>query len=387
MASVAYARGAQLAALHATLVALRSHAAEATVKHPAPVAELDAAKHQLRDWIEAQLDSLKDLDTNAAFEHRVNEALKPVSVTVGNDEQNLLGTLGQVRLGSESGVLTVITAVGIFCQYDMSAYAYQLVNGHWKRVWESEQDAAKDYAPQHLIAVHVLQPFHEGGESGPIYVMTLGNEWGCASNWHSVYYRVWRVDASRTKLLIDGSGFAWLRTDLYAVGRIAQDGSDAPVDVLVEFTESSVDAGVHAREAVGHFLIEGDKVRRVDPVALSPRDFVDEWLTQGWKASADWSGSPALESWHRRLHRDDVFGDFIRPTTHCETPDLWQVGFEPQDAERDFAPESDVYFLVRWRPPYHFTIFDINSEPWPDCTQEDPEADEWRTLFPIQGWR
>jgi len=28
----------------------------------------------------------------------------------------------------------------------------------------------------------------------------------------------------------------------------------------------------------------------------------------------------------------------------------------------------------------------IAEKPWPRCTQEDPEADEWRTLFSVQEW-
>jgi hypothetical protein len=111
--------------------------------------------------------------------------------------------------------------------------------------------------------------------------MTLGNQWGCASTWHTVYYRVWRVDASAPKLLIDRSEDAWLRAGEYIIGSIGQDwvNKSAPVDVLIELTERSIDGGVHNREAIRHFLIDGDKGRRVAPIALSPRDFVDEWLT------------------------------------------------------------------------------------------------------------
>jgi len=50
-------------------------------------------------------------------------------------------------------------------------------------------------------------------------------------------------------------------------------------------------------------------------------------------------------------------------------------------------PEPEVYFLVRWRPPYHFTMMEISHKPWPRCTQEDREADEWRTVFATQEWR
>jgi hypothetical protein len=193
---------------------------------------------------------------------------------------------------------------------------------------------------------------------------------------------------SRFKTLIDRSEFAWLRTGTYIVGSIGQDWVDksAPVDVLIEFTERSIDGGVHNRETIRHFLIDGDKVRRVAPVALSPRDFVDEWLTQLWDESSAWSASPALSQWHEKIHADFVGGDF-GDTAHCETPDLWQVDFAPSNEKKDFAREPDVYFLVRCSPPYRFTMVNVADQPWPLCKQVGREADQWRTLFNTQDWR
>jgi hypothetical protein len=55
-----YAQDAQLSALRATLATLHSHAAEAAIEIHGGRPELTVAKHQLRDWIESQLDSVKD---------------------------------------------------------------------------------------------------------------------------------------------------------------------------------------------------------------------------------------------------------------------------------------------------------------------------------------
>jgi hypothetical protein len=387
MAGAASAQDAQLGALHATLATLHSHAAAATIESPGSGPDLTLAKHQLRDWIEMQLGSIEDAGDEKAVADHINETLKAVDATDRGDDQNLLGSLGEVRFSLESGLLIITTAVGILCQYDESAYGYKHVNGRWQRIWESEQNdySPNKYAPQHIIAVHVWQSFKDGREDGPAFVMTLGNHWGCASWWHPVYYRVWRVDPSGSKLLIDGSEMAWLRAEAFAVGSIAQDrtGKNAPLDVLIEFTEGSIDTGVHNREAIRHLLIEGDNVRRVDPVALSPRDFVDEWLTRGWNESANWSASASLRKWHGRVDG----GEFGHATVHCETPDLWQVAFVPRNAQKNFEPEPKVYFLVRWRPPYHFTMVDVSNKPRVRCTQEDRQADEWRTLFSTQEWR
>lgn len=383
MAAFASAQDAQLDALHATLVTLYSHAKEATLDTRGARPELTVAKQQLRDWIEMRLDSLKDAQDTKALSDRINEALAPVSVAGSGDDQgadeNLLGSLGEVRFSSEAGLLIVLTAVGIVCGDDDSAYGYRLVNGRWRRVWESEQNdyTPQKYAPQRIVAVHVSHSFQIGRPNGPPFVLTLGNQEWCTSAFHPVYYRVWRVDSAGQRLLIDRTEGAYWHAETYLVGSIVQDreSESPPVDVLIEFTEKSVDPADHLREAVRHFLIEGDKVRRVDPVALSPRDLVDEWLTRAWKESATWSESPALQQWHTKLHSDLVAGRFTDATKHCRTPDLWQVAFD------------QVYFLVRWRPPYHFTMTNVSDKPWPLCTQPDPEADAWRTLFNTQEWR
>jgi len=71
----------------------------------------------------------------------------------------------------------------------------------------------------------------------------------------------------------------------------------------------------------------------------------------------------------------------------CRTPDLWQVAVTPSNAKKDFKPEPEVYFLVHWAPPYHFTMVDVSNQGWPRCAQKDPDADTWRTLFNTQEWR
>ena len=391
MAVSASAEDAQLKALHATLVTLRAHAESPSGGDPATWTELSVAKHQLRDWIETQLGTLPHPGDEHAFADGLNGALRGVSVRSDKDDPDPAGSLGDVRVSNENGLLTVTTAIGISCQRDESAYVYRRIDGRWRRVLESEQSNAnpKQYAPQHNLVVHVWQGFKDNHEVGPAFVMTLGHEWGCASAWHRVYYRIWRVDASGAKPLIDGSAEAYLRAGSFIVGSIGQDRFDqkAPIDALIEFSQRSVDTAIHNREAIRHFLIDGDQIRRIDPIALSPRDFVDEWLTSGWNESATWSASPCLSKWHRKLHADWVGGEFSRATMHCQTPDLWQIAFAPSNAQKNYATEPEAYFLVRWRPPYHFTLVDVSEKPWPRCVTEDLEADEWRTLFNTQDWR
>jgi len=377
----------RLGALHKTLEALHAQTHVSAINR-GEGPNLTRAKHQLRDWIESRLDSAGSAVDPLKLSPRINAALKRISIHSDKDEQNLLGSLGQVELNWSSGLLTVITQIGILCQHDASAYVYEQVNGKWNRIWESEQDDYLHYKPQYISAVHVWRSNPNGNPGEPVYILTLGNEWGCESAWHTVYYRIWRVNAADSKLLVDQSGFAYLRSRGYIAGSIAKSAPDfsGPVDAFIEFTQFGGDAGL--REAVRHFSIEGDRVRRVDPVALSPRDFIHEWMSQPWSQSSEWSSSsPELRAWHKKLHVDLVTGSFLETTKHCQTPDLWQVDFMPSSSNKNVVAGQDLYFQIRWTPPYRFTLVDVSVQPWPGCTQPDPEADAWRTLFSSQGWR
>ena len=41
-----------------------------------------------------------------------------------------------------------------------------------------------------------------------------------------------------------------------------------------------------------------------------------------------------------------------------------------------------LYFLMRWTPPYHFTLIDVAKTAGADCDQPWQDADALTTLFP-----
>ena len=183
-------------------------------------------------------------------------------------------------------------------------------------------------------------------------------------------------------MLVDGRHDAFLGSFWPIAGAVTAG------DFLVEFRARSIDGGIHSRAAIFHYRIDREKVTRVDPLALSPRDFVEEWLTHEWvKEAADWSegGSrPSRRDWHLKLHKDFVSGSNAIPTRHCaSSPDLWQVAFDFSEPPTPWdKPPVATYFLVRWRPPYRFTMVRVGSQPDLRCKEVDPAADEQPTLFP-----
>lgn len=275
------------------------------------------------------------------------------------------------------------TGVGIECGFDESAYLYSWTDEGWRRVWQTEQNTytEREYKPQTIEAVLVSSY----SQTNDYVLLTLGWQSWCLSGWHDVYYRAFRLGPDPSAApLVDGDEYAYIAVDPPIQGSITRD------DILIEFTVHSIDGGVLIRKAIRHYKIERDGVKRTDPLALTPRDFVDEWLTNNWRAAALWSEAPGrvnARDWHKKLHQDSVAGEFIYPTMHCaDTPDVWQVGvdFSHPPTPSDETPKG-TYFLVRWRPPYQFTMVEVSDHPSQNCLEEDRELDdESHTLFPIQ---
>ncbi len=351
----ASAQERSLAALQATLVSLRPLAnGHRETRGATP--ELTVAKHQLRDWIESRLPGFAQNGDEDRLARELGDGLRESGLLCEpRCAMSILGFLDNVRISREREFLIIRTSLGIWCGYDDSAYVYEWIANRWQRIWESEQDtyAPKRYLPQGIHAVHISPPDRQGSR----LLLSLGSQPGCSSAFQPVYYRVWRVnsDAHRSKLILNKSEFA-------NVGDYPPtQGAVEPADVRIELTLGGTGYGL-AHQAVRHYAVHGDRTEQIDPIATTPRDFVEEWLDAPWTQSAGRADSASLKAWHQRLHREDGMGDFPGPTIHCSShPDLWQVSTHLQD-----APE--MYYLVRWRQPDHFAMAGVSEHPFEDCS-------------------
>ena len=368
---------AALGQIRAALAPMRANPL-ANVETRGATAEFDGIKHQLRDWIEPQLAGVKPGGDVGAVQRKLNEELERAGLRCNANP----GCLGEIKLRWESEFLVVQTGVGIQnCGFDESAYAYRWAGERWQRFWQDEENdySEKKYAPRYIDRVQFSPtPYGPGADKNQRLVLAIGRHGWCTSVWQPVYYRVWQVSSrlKEPKLLLDESKIVTWNDPV--------EGSVGADEVVVEFSVDGVNGTPH-RE-VRHYVLSRSGLRRVDPIVLRPRDFADVWIRSPWAQSAHWTDArarPQVEQWHQRNER--THGDFIEVTLHCvEKPDLWQVGIDFSDPE-DESDEGEEYFLIRWRPPYHFTMVDVSEYPWPDCSEEDREADEPRTLF-LGGW-
>lgn len=403
LSTIAHAEDVGLKPLGAALAIVRATPGTNKSRDAGP--ELTVVKERLRAWIELQLPALAPTGDPAALAKRLNAAIKaagmtcddaqpPRNCTEGNagfpGEDNARGYLGDVKMATRDygRYLVVETAAGIRCGYDESAYIYEWRGKRWQLLLQSEQDSygEKDYAPQNFLAVEVSAD--DASDKPPPLILTLGYSPWCTSAWPALYTRVWRASQINPspKPLVDTQDTQFLGDDSDATqGRVM------PNEAIVAFMGNSIDGDVLARRHVRHYLFGADdKPVIVAPVALSPADFVDEWLTRPWAESGKWSDAGAseglLEAEHKARHKDFVLGKFEGPPLRCRAdPTLWQVGFSADDAKSRW--DAPTYYLVRWMAPYRFTMVAIQAKKYPHCDIVDKMPDALGTLFPLQSNR
>jgi len=380
LGSLAAAQDSQISALAKTVLSLREYvASNSGVRGGLP--QLTVAKHQLRDWVESRLTSFPEKGDVGALTTDLLAGLEGANLFCDDPSDCVatsIGFLDQVLVNRERGFLTIATAVGtgIRCGYDYSAYLYEWRANRWQRIWEHEQNdySAAAYHPQTLHAIHIS----DAAADGTRLILTLGTPAGCGGTFVPVRYQVWRLAPDPTGAasspiavspILDQSETLNDEGEPPAIGRLTAD------DVLIEFSAAGTGYGL-TRKALRHFEIHGASAIHTDPIAPTPRDFVEEWLAASWSDSAPRSDSPVLREWHAKLHRDDGQGDFPDPALACANdPSLVEIATR-------FAEQPKHYFLVRTRQPLHFTMAAIGDSPFPNCTQPAPAADQQPSVLP-----
>jgi hypothetical protein len=373
LCALATGQESQPASLSKTLLSLRQYASSHSgVRGGLP--GVTTAKHQLREWIESRLVSFPENGDEGALANDLLEVMGKAKLFCDDPSDcvlNALGFLDQVQIKREQGFLIVTTAVGtgIRCGYDYSAYVYAWEGNQWQRIWEDEQNDYSEgaYHPQTLHSVHISDPANDGTH----LILTLGTPAGCTGAFVPLYYRLWRIGPRGTgaSLILDKSETLNDESEPPAIAKLTAS------DLLIEFAASGTGYG-ETHKALRHYEIRGDQATQTDPIAPTPRDFVEEWLAAPWQESAPRSDSPALREWHARLHRDDGQGDYPEPALDCASdPGLIEIATHLEGLPKH-------YFLVRTKAPLRFSMADIGDHAFPNCTRPDPAADAQPSLIP-----
>lgn len=185
--------------------------------------------------------------------------------------------------------------------------------------------------------------------SGGWYVVAKSVAPWCTSTWSVIRYTTMRsgADAAEPKILHAAEHSIWWGNDDF--GRLTVNEAD----FYLRFHTSSLDIDAHNREWLGHFSVVGDSVRRVQPVAASPRDFVDEWIASPWTEAIHWSdagGDTVLQTWHETLNKKRSLG--FQAVRLCPTgrANHYQIELQADDDEQHYyfyVVGAGYYILTR----------------------------------------
>ena len=264
----------------------------------------------------------------------------------------IFGLAWQTR---KRGLLVSLPNFGIECGSDAVLFVFARQQESWKEVlrWQSE--------PYNTVA-GAFWSFEYGisppDESGAWYVVTKRIKPWCSSTWAGIDHSVLRPvsGTTRPKVLSSGSDEIWWGDEDFGKLEVNRDDFD------LRFHAGSIDDGIHNRVWIRRFSVVGDSVRRIPPVAASPRDFVDEWIVSPWGDASQWSTSSAigLLQMHRRLNKDRSFEyDSVRRCS--DGPDHYQV--EIDDSKRTY------YFQVLGETDYKMKA--VSEKPNAVCKGED----------------
>ncbi len=398
-----HAAAADLDAVRADLLTMRNRA---DIPGESLRPEFLAARDGLGAWIERRLADLpQDGDTQAfarklaaeiaAADLACEDAAPPgYNRCASPGTRDARGYVGLVEIADLEGFLVVQAEVGVACGFDETAYIYERGKTGWRRLFDTAQkpDAAGRYIAEQVQVVAFARTSKIPADSAVFVV--AGAHPVCGGAFRPVHYRVWNArPGAGADLIVDGR-----ELNAYTGRR------DPPVsarfdgdDLVMEMDVGSMDPSRHSRVAVRRFAVDEKGARRVAPYALTPRDFVEEWLRAPWSTASAWTRADAraaLEAIHARANERAAPARFSGATQRCDnTADTVQIGAAQTGTVQAGAVQAgtvqvgvrfasgEVFFRLKNDPAGAYEMLSADSAPQPSCAKPDATLDSTRSLF------
>jgi hypothetical protein len=316
-------------------------------------------RRELRDWIESRI------PMGASGEQLMLE-LKGAGLASGEEFEQPLGSVAAIEItrpANYPAALAVKAGVGAGCGTDESWYLYVLAANGWKRIFEDERETPLTYSE--------LQVSPEDGNGSHVVLIT-GNHPQCHSRFNGMQYRAFRINPFLpVRTLLDGDrGMDWHEDRNAALTNS---------EITIEFQSCCSEQNLTNRRVILKYKIDGDRTVRVDPVALNPQDFVDEWVHQPWAEMQNWTAKDSrarLEKWHKRFQGDKRRLPEFEFVQRCQRGGSWQIAAAELEVERTY------YFLVSESTGGRYEMLDISTKRQPGCAGETPPDFTIRSIFP-----
>ncbi len=330
---------------------------------PQAQAVISEMKTHLRDFLDAYMRCLPpNFDTAGTqddlgrrFEQR---EVEPIGAVHYGDHL----TFSMQRPAGHPDLVAITANFAIECGTDTVLFLFSSEGGSWSEIlrWQS-----RPYPEINGAFASFSYGVSPPDELGHWFVVTKTVAPWCSSTWSVIRYSVLRPRADRVtpRVIYDADDPIWWGGEDFGQLNVDRNSFD------LRFHADSIDLGIHSRLWIRHFAVEGDEVRRVAPIALSPRDFVDEWMTSPWNQASSWSRTearPALKSWHERLQA-------LRPTEYYAYGAIRRCGdgaARYQVELKSDAPDRDVYLQLE-ESPSAFDMIAVGAKPDPSCGGPD----------------
>jgi hypothetical protein len=148
-----------------------------------------------------------------------------------------------------------------------------------------------------------------------------------------------------------------------------------PDELIIELLDNSVDTTIHNRTQIHRYSFV-DGVKRLEPVALQPQDFAEEWLTRPWSEMQTGS-APETQKWHAKLHADFVLGEYSNVVACAGKPDRWSIGLEIKYlGEKELKDPIEAHLLVRDLGNYRFEMEAVSDSEFEGCPGQGTPRDK-----------
>jgi hypothetical protein len=261
------------------------------------------------------------------------------------------------RPSSQPNLVAVTAKFQIECGEDTVLMVFAYGDGGWNEVLRAQSKPYKSIGDAWASFDYAISP---SDDSGHRYVLTKTVAPWCSSTWSLIRYEVLRPlpGSVDPKVLLSRSDSIWWGNE--DRGTLTANKNDFDV----RFHAESIDTAVHNRVWVRHFRIDDNSIRRIPPVALSPRDFVDEWIISPWNEAIGWTADSAtseLAKMHAKLSQHKFHDSFnYDSATRCSGAyPHYQIAVDSDETNENF------YFLVSGESDYRMDA--ISTAPNPSC--------------------
>jgi hypothetical protein len=304
-----------------------------------------------RNWIESKLPQSRRefLDRAERLEAELERDLKEAGLASDDvpekDDFEGVGfgyaSVNVQRFAELPDMAFVTASATIPCGAEDSVYGYKFDDSGWRRVIDVHDQGMGDAKLQ----------LSDPDSSGQRLLLVDWYSQQCVSTWRGTRYNVFRLDWDNgvaRPAFEDHTGF-WMGDDEWPLFVLS------PTTMTVEFSDSSVDASIHHRTKIQRYVFT-PATQRVDPVALQPQDFAEEWLTRPWSEMESRS-APVTRSLHESFGGRDTGGDYVEMTQCSPEQPVWLAGFDIDFiGDKQLSKPRRVYLQIRDLGNYRYRM-------------------------------